>query len=77
MDQQAKQRIALYQQYTAVYGDLAITGQYAVGDRVLFDGGQVGEVVWKYHDANGLTYVLDDNTGFPEEVQARDIERRA
>lgn len=77
MDQQSKQRIHLYQQYTAAYGELAATGQYAVGDRVRFDGGQVGEIIWKYHSANGLMYIIDDNTGFPTEERSQDIEGRA
>ncbi|GHO63779.1 hypothetical protein KSC_026710 [Ktedonobacter sp. SOSP1-52] len=70
-------RMNLFNQYRQVYGDLATTGLYTIGQRVYFDGGQIGEVIWKYHSANGLMYVLDDNTGFPTEERSQDIEGKA
>lgn len=76
MNEQQQNRMNLFNQYRQAYGDLATEGNYNVGDRVYFDGGSVGEIIWKYQSSDGLTYVLDDNTGFPEEVQASDIEGR-
>lgn len=76
MDANAKQKMSIFNQYRQVYGDLAQEGAYMVGQRVYFDGGAIGEVLWKYQAANGLTYVLDDNTGFPVEAQAGSIEGR-
>lgn len=61
-------RMKLFAQYRQTYGDLSSDGKYSVGDRVYFHGDNTGEIIWKYQGTQGLVYVVDNNSGFPVEV---------
>lgn len=70
-----QKRMFLYEQYTQAYGELTHQGLYKVGDKVWFDRGRLGNILWKYIDKNQqLIYIIDD--GFPVEVESEDIERK-
>ena len=69
-------KMSLYSQYRQAYGDLAEAGKFRVGERVMFDNGAgQGEILWKYVDNGTLTYVIDDNSGFPVEVSAQEVQQ--
>lgn len=74
----AEDRMRIYAQYRQTYGELTEAGKFRVGERIMFDNGAgQGEVLWKFHTPQGiLTYVIDDNSGFPVEMQASEIEGR-
>lgn len=62
----------LRRQYTGAYGAF-VPGDYAIGDTISVPG-QSGEVLWSFMSAEGLKYVVDDNTGgFPVEVKANEV----
>lgn len=58
-------------QFTGAYGPF-VAGDYAIGDQV-HTVGKSGEVVWSYQAKRGLTYVIDDHSGWPAEVLARRV----
>ncbi len=61
----------LRRQYTSAYGPFA-AGDYAIGEQLR--GAAIrGTVIWSYLGAQGLTYVVDDTTGWPCEVLARSV----
>ena len=64
----------LRREYADAYGPFA-AGDYQVGQH-LRAAGVVGEVIWSYHscDGRGLVYVVDDNSGFPVEVKASEMQ---
>ena len=61
----------LVKQYTGAYGPF-VSGDYAIGQTLNAPGIQ-GEVIWSYQGKNGLAYVIDDNSGFPVEIQANEV----
>ena len=75
MHKDPEQRVPIYNQYKQIYGELAESGKFRVGESVLFDEGTgLGEVLWKYiNDEGVLQYVLDDQSGFPVEVSAQEV----
>ncbi len=61
----------LIRQYSGAYGAY-VPGDYAIGER-LHAAAIRGEVIWSYLGAQGLTYVVDDHSGWPCEVLARSV----
>jgi hypothetical protein len=62
----------LQKQYAGAYGPF-VPGDYGIGDTISVPG-QSGEVLWSFQSAEGLKYVVDDNTGgFPVEVKANEV----
>jgi hypothetical protein len=63
----------LKRQYVEAYGEY-YPGEYRIGDTVAVPGTS-GEIIWSYRPGeNGpLTYVVDDQSGFPIEVLAADV----
>ena len=65
----------LIRQYSSAYGSFA-SGDYAIGDTIAVPGTS-GEVIWSYQSAQGLVYVVDDDSsGFPTEVLANQVHGR-
>lgn len=64
----------LRREYTGAYGPFA-AGDYQIGQQLRAPGVQ-GEVIWSFHscDAHGLVYVVDDNSGWPTEVRASEVQ---
>jgi hypothetical protein len=61
------------QQYAALYGPY-VAGPYAIGDEIKYEAFSTGTVIWSYRDAErGLTYVLDNDTGFSVEALASEL----
>lgn len=63
----------LSKQYTGAYGPF-YQGEHNIGDTVAVPGTS-GEILWSYRSegTGPLTYVIDDNSGFPIEVLAADV----
>jgi hypothetical protein len=61
----------LIRQYSGAYGPF-VAGDYAIGEQIAGPG-KSGEVIWSYQSQKGLTYVVDDRSGWPTEVLARRV----
>lgn len=63
----------LARQYSAAYGPFA-AGEHQIGQRARAHSTS-GEIVWSFRkDGQGpVTYVLDDGSGWPVEVEAASI----
>jgi hypothetical protein len=70
-----KFRLFLYRQYSQEYGELALTGEYQIGEKVQFHVSEAkGIVAWKHHDQKrGLLYIVEDSSGFPFQIPAHEI----
>jgi hypothetical protein len=63
----------LVKQYTGAYGPF-VSGDYAIGEQIKTPY-TTGEVIWSYRaPLHGLTYVVDDATGWPTEVLANEVQ---
>ena len=62
---------SVQKQYAGLYGAF-VSGDYGIGDTVSVPG-TTGEVIWSFASASGLTYVVDDKSGFPVEVKAYEV----
>jgi hypothetical protein len=63
----------LRRQYESTYGPF-VAGDYSIGQQVAAHG-VGGEVIWSFRK-NGtgpLTYVIDDGSGWPAEVETSDV----
>jgi hypothetical protein len=59
-------------QYESAYGEF-VSGDYAIGELVVTRY-VAGEVIWSYrHAVQGLTYVVDNSSGFPVEVETSQV----
>lgn len=63
--------VQLQRQYSGLYGQFQ-SGDYPVGS-IISVPGTTGEVIWSFRSASGLTYVVDDNSGFPVEIKAYEV----
>ena len=65
----------IYRQDSQEYGELTSAGEEQINERVKFDDGQAkGTVAWKYQDQQqGLTYIIEDYSGFPFKIMANKI----
>jgi hypothetical protein len=61
----------LIRQYSSAFGAY-VPGEYQIGEQIATSSTS-GTVIWSYLGANGLTYVIDDNSGWPVEVQASQV----
>jgi hypothetical protein len=64
----------LMRQYSSAYGPF-VAGDYQIGQE-LRSAAVRGTVIWSFRK-NGtgpLTYVIDDGTGFPAEVEASEVQ---
>jgi hypothetical protein len=65
--------VKLIKQYTGIYGPF-VSGDYAIGQQIKTPH-TTGEVIWSYRaPLHGLTYVVDDSTGWPTEVLASEVQ---